>query len=80
MNETARLAEVAAQMGHASIQTTATTYAHVTPVGQKRAADLLPSLVQFGAVWCSCGDGFGTEAVTDSVSKQPRPVLLCTRA
>lgn len=31
------------------IQTTATTYAHVTPGGQKRAADLLPSLVQFGA-------------------------------
>ena len=66
MNETERLAEVAAlhherkrkaeelaaiaaQMGHASIQTTATTYAHVTPGGQKRAADLLPSLVQFGA-------------------------------
>ena len=52
MNETERLADlaaVAAQMGHASIQTTATTYAHVTPGGQKRAADLLPSLVQFGA-------------------------------
>ena len=45
----ADLAAVAAQMGHASIQTTATTYAHVTPGGQKRAADLLPSLVQFGA-------------------------------
>ena len=49
MNETEHLADVAAKMGHASIQTTATTYAHVTPVGQKRAADLLPSLVQFGA-------------------------------
>ena len=45
----ADLAAVAAQMGHSSIQTTATTYAHVTPGGQKRAADLLPSLVQFGA-------------------------------
>ena len=45
----ADLAAVAAQMGHASIQTTATTYAHVTPGGQKCAADLLPSLVQFGA-------------------------------
>lgn len=45
----ADLAAVAAQMGHASIQTTATTYAHVTPGGQKRAAELMPSLVQFGA-------------------------------
>lgn len=40
----ADLAAVAAQMGHASIQTTATTYAHVTPGGQARAAALLPSL------------------------------------
>lgn len=45
----ADLAAVAAQMGHASIQTTATTYAHVTPGGQKRAATLMPDLVQFGA-------------------------------
>lgn len=45
----ADLAAVAAQMGHASIQTTATTYAHVTPGGQKRAAALMPGLVQFGA-------------------------------
>ncbi len=40
----ADLAAVAAQMGHASIQTTATTYAHVTPGSQARAAALMPSL------------------------------------
>lgn len=40
----ADLAAVAAQMGHASIQTTATTYAHVTPGGQSRAAELMPPL------------------------------------
>lgn len=45
----ADLAAVAAQMGHASIQTTATTYAHVTPGSQRRAAESMPSLVQFGA-------------------------------
>lgn len=45
----ADLAAVAAQMGHASTQTTATTYAHVTPGGQRRAAEAMPSLVQFGA-------------------------------
>ena len=40
----ADLAAVAAQRGHASIQTTATTYAHVTPGGQSRAAELMPPL------------------------------------
>lgn len=40
----ADLASVAAQLGHASIQTTATTYAHVTPGGQARAASLMPPL------------------------------------
>ena len=47
----ADLAAVAAQMGHSSIQTTATTYAHVTPGGQSRAAELMPplDLVQDGA-------------------------------
>lgn len=40
----ADLAAVAAQLGHASIQTTATTYAHVTPGGQARAAALMPAL------------------------------------
>lgn len=40
----ADLAAVAAQMGHASIQTTATTYAHVTQGGQEKAAALMPVL------------------------------------
>lgn len=40
----ADLASVAAQMGHASIQTTATTYAHVTHGGQEKAAALMPTL------------------------------------
>ncbi len=39
------LAGGAAQMGHASIQTTATTYAHHAG-GQKRAVTLMPSLAQ----------------------------------
>ena len=46
MNEAERLAEVAAQMGHASIQTTATTYAHVTP-GARSAPQTCYQ------VWCS---------------------------
>ena len=43
-------ADLRAQMGHSSIQTTATTYAHVTPGGQSRAAELMPpvDLVQDG--------------------------------
>jgi integrase len=38
-------------LGHSSIQTTATTYANVTPGGQSRAAELMPplDLVQDGA-------------------------------
>lgn len=47
----ADLSAVAAQMGHSNTQTTATTYAHVTPGGQSRAAELMPPLylVQDGA-------------------------------
>lgn len=40
----ADLSAVAAQMGHSSIQTTATTYAHVAPGAQARAASLMPGI------------------------------------
>lgn len=40
----ADLAAVAAQMGHSTITTTANTYAHVTPSGQKQAAALMSSI------------------------------------
>lgn len=40
----ADLASVAAQMGHATVTTTANTYAHVTPGGQKKAAALMPGI------------------------------------
>lgn len=37
-------ASVAAQLGHSTVTTTCTVYAHVTAGGQKRAASLMPSL------------------------------------
>lgn len=40
----ADLAAVAAQLGHANVNTTGSTYAHVTPGGQQRAAALMPGL------------------------------------
>lgn len=40
----ADLAAVAAQLGHASVATTGATYAHVTPLGQARAAESLPAI------------------------------------
>lgn len=40
----ADLAAVAAQLGHASVTTTGSTYAHVTPGGQSHAGSLMPSI------------------------------------
>lgn len=44
LGEGADLAAVAAQLGHQSVATTGAIYAHVTPTGQARAAELMPSL------------------------------------
>lgn len=44
LGEGADLAAVAAQLGHQSVATTGAIYAHVTPAGQARAAELMPSL------------------------------------
>ena len=44
LGEGADLAAVAAQLGHQSVATTGAIYAHVTPSGQARAAELMPSL------------------------------------
>lgn len=40
----ADLAAVAAQLGHASVTTTGSTYAHVTPGGQSHAGSLMPTI------------------------------------
>lgn len=40
----ADLAAVAAQLGHSNVATTGSTYAHVTPGGQAKAAALMPGL------------------------------------
>lgn len=40
----ADLAAVAAQLGHASVTTTGSTYAHVTPGGQSYAGSLMPAI------------------------------------
>ncbi|WP_418719672.1 tyrosine-type recombinase/integrase [Bilophila wadsworthia] len=40
----ADLAAVAAQLGHASVTTTGSTYAHVTPGGQSHAGSLMPAI------------------------------------
>ncbi|MFT4300381.1 MAG: tyrosine-type recombinase/integrase [Desulfovibrio sp.] len=40
----ADLAAVAAQLGHSSVATTGSTYAHVTPLGQAHAAESMPTL------------------------------------
>jgi Site-specific recombinase XerD len=40
----ADLASVAAQLGHSNVNTTGTTYAHVTEGGQQRAVALMPGI------------------------------------
>lgn len=40
----ADLSAVAAQLGHASVTTTGSTYAHVTPGGQAHAGELMPAI------------------------------------
>lgn len=40
----ADLAAVAAQLGHASVTTTGSTYAHVTPGGQSHAGEIMPAI------------------------------------
>ena len=38
------LAAVAAQLGHSSVTITGSTYAHITPGGQQKAAAMMPSI------------------------------------